>query len=129
MSIRQITQVSAVPTNVSTETAIAVSPNITLPLAGNTAKVSGVLNITAGAGTTAIVLKVRQGNGVAGAQVQGNMTHTLAAAASANVPYDVQDSSGAYAADGGIPYTVTVTQTGGTGAGTVNQGTINAESN
>lgn len=131
MAVNNQTQVLAVATNVSTETLIAVSPAITNTLSGGTVKVSGRINITAGAGTTAINLKVRQGNGLTGAILgpAAGENHTLAATASGSIAFDYDDASGAYAADGGIQYTVSVTQTGGTGAGTVNVGTINATAN
>lgn len=131
MATNNQTQVLAVPTNVSTETAIAVSPAITNALPGGSVKVSGRLNITAGTGTTAINVKVRQGNGLTGAILgpAAGENHTLAAGASGSIGFDYDDTSGAYGADGGIQYTVSVTQTGGTGAGTVNIGTINATAN
>lgn len=80
--------------------------------------IDGMLNITPGATTTAVVVKVRQGSGTAGTQVGVSMTHTLAAAASGSIPFMVEDT--APAANAGAVYSVTVTQTAGTGAGTVN---------
>lgn len=129
--------VSAVPTATSAETTIAVSDTISWNASSGLEGliIRGVLNITAGTGTTAVVLRVRKGSGTGGALVGSAMTHTLAAGSSANVAYEVLDAapianvstpSGAQS----VPtnqYTVTVSQTGGTAAGTVNYGTIGLE--
>ncbi len=82
--------------------------------------IEGVLNITTGAGTTAVVVKCRRRDatgGITGAQVGTSQTHTLAAGASANIAFEFIDPS-APTADG---YTITVTQTAGTAPGTVNE--------
>lgn len=89
-----------------------------IPAAPQPVKVSGVINITAGTTVSAIVIRVRQGAGVGGAVVGAAMTHTLAAAASASIAFAVEDVTGAIQA--GTAYTVTVVQTAGTGASTVN---------
>ena len=80
--------------------------------------VSGTVNITAGTGTTAVVIKVRQTNLVTGTQVGPSQTHTLAAGNTASISFGVSDAS-TYLEAGG-QYVVTATQTGGTGAGTTN---------
>jgi hypothetical protein len=121
--------VTAVPTNVSTETAV-----LTIPFAGGAAAnpvtgiiggsgpknlVSGSLNITPGTSTTAIVLKCRQGAAtVAGTQVSLSKTVGVTAAVPVEIPFNFDDTSGVFA----DAYTITVTQTGGTVAGTVNAG-------
>jgi hypothetical protein len=118
---------TAVATNVSTETAALTIPFssgatanalLGIPVASAAGKnvILGSLNITAGAGTTAVVVKCRQGTGVAGTQVGPSKTVTLAATASAEIPLTFQDA----APNSAEAYTITVTQTGGTGAGTVN---------
>lgn len=113
--------VSAVPTNVSTETAIATSAatNYNNP-AGQGNEIGGTVNITAGTGTTAINIKVRSGAGTGGAIIgpAAGMNHTLAAGNSASITFDVLDPT--VTPQPAQQYTVTVTQTGGTGAGTVN---------
>lgn len=81
-------------------------------------KISGVLNVLAGTGTTALVIRVRQGVGTGGAVVGAAQTVTLAAGSSASVPFSVEDTTGAVQT--GTAYTVTVVQTGASGAGTVN---------
>lgn len=129
--------VTAVPTNVSTEGVVATSDTISYTAPGGEGLiVRGVMNITAGAGTTAVVVRVRKGSGTGGALVGVAMTHTLAAAASANIPYEVLDPApivNPLATPSGVQstpanlYTVTVQQTGGTGAGTVNYATLGME--
>jgi hypothetical protein len=126
MAASNSTSVAAVPTATAAETAIATSPadpdfNSTGASTGNL--VTGVLNILAGTSTTAIVVRVRQGSGVAGALVGVATTHTLAAAASASIPFSALD----LAANASGLYTVTVAQTAGTVAGTVNQAVITAQ--
>jgi hypothetical protein len=90
-----------------------------IPAAGNSSTIidqaiSGVVNITAGAGTTAVVVKCKN---AAATQVGTSQTHTLAATASANIPFCFLDSSGV----NNTSYTITLTQTGGTGSGTANE--------
>lgn len=107
---------TAVATNVSTEgPALTLNPVQDVTPYG-TVIVSGNLNVTAGTGTTAVVVKVRQGSGTGGTQVGPSFTVTLAAGASTTIPVEVEDT----ASVSGLQYTVTVTQTGGTAAGTVN---------
>lgn len=96
-----------------------------LPGPGNTVTydISGVVNYTAGAGTTAVVLRCRR-NSVTGPQVGTSQTVTLAAAASANIAFDFIDvlTPVIAAATGDISnYVITIQQTGGTGAGTANE--------
>lgn len=131
--------VTAVPTAASAETAIATSDVVSW-IPGGSAEgliVRGVLNITAGASTTAVVVRVRKGVGLAGANVgpAAGTPHTLAAGASANIPFEILDiaptpnitfPSGAQSAAQAV-YTVSVAQTAGTVAGTVNYGTIGIE--
>ena len=117
---------TALPANAA-ETALTSTPLLQADLPGamgqqgppvQPVKISGVLNLLAGAGTTAVVIRVRQGVGLAGAIVGGTATFTLAAASSASVAFAVEDTTGVVQA--GTAYTVTISQTGATGAGTVN---------
>jgi hypothetical protein len=78
------------------------------------------LNVTPGTTTTAIVIKCRQGIGTGGTQVGSSLTHTLAAGASGQIHCKFRDSSGVPFGPGGTAYTITITQTAGTAAGTVN---------
>lgn len=114
---------TAVP---SAETVLAVTP-VQSVAAGLRVLIRGVVNLAAGAGTTAVVLKVRQGATVGGAQVGASYTVTLAAAANGSVPFAVEDASGWLGQAGGGQYCITLTQTGGTGNGSVNQGDLSVE--
>lgn len=122
----------ALPANAN-ETALFSTPVLQAALPGalgeqpgapQPVKIKGTLNILAGTTVTAIVIRVRQGVGVAGAIVgavaplTGVITHTLAAAASASIEFAVEDTTGAIQV--GTAYTVTVSQTGATGASTPN---------
>lgn len=97
------------------------TPGAAVPVAPTI--VTGVLNVTAGTSTTAVVIRVRQGIGTGGAVVGNADTHTLAAGASANIPVKKEDLVGASA------YTVTVTQTAATGNGSVNSASIDVDQN
>lgn len=120
-----------VATQVSTEGValyIAVNPGdyfnpslANLPSVGNVNNyaIDGSMNITAGAGTTAVVVRCRRGNGVTGAVVGQVETDTLAATNSASIPFDFTDQNAP--ANTFTGYSITVTQTGGTGAGNVSE--------
>lgn len=119
---------TAVPSPVSTEGVLLTYPGTggdsanpslaQVPPQGNVVnnKISGVMNYTAGTGTTAVVLRCRRG-ALAGAQVGTSQTVTLAAGASDNIPYEFQDAGAAP----NVGYVITIQQTGGTAAGTCNE--------
>lgn len=91
-----------------------------LPTMGNAQNnvIVGVANVLAGTGTTAVVIKCRRGsNTITGTQVGTSQSVTLAAGATDNVAFRFQDP-GAPPLSG---YSLTITQTGGTAAGTVNE--------
>lgn len=121
--------VTAATTLVTTaETQAATSASVPENQAGAAAQglvVRGVLNILAGTGTTAVQVRVRAGNNtLTGAQIGPTMTHTLAAAATAQVPFEVVDTTLVQA---GAQYTVTVQQVGASANGTVNLATVGSE--
>lgn len=78
-------------------------------------EIRGVLSILTGATTTAVVVTVRKGSGTGGAIVGAARTHTIGAAANAQIAFCELDTTPAAA---GQQYTVTATQTGGSGSGT-----------
>jgi hypothetical protein len=114
----------ATATAVATDTAAAEKAILTFTANQDAATgsspivIDGMLNVTPGTSTTAVVVKVRQGSGTSGTQVGSSITTTLAAAANGNVPFMFEDS--APAANAGSVYSVTITQTAGAAAGTVN---------
>lgn len=85
-------------------------------------KISGVVNVTPGTSTTAVVIRVRQGSGTGGSLVGVAQTHTLAAGNSANIAYEVLDTAGNSGA--GLLWTVTCQQTAAAANGTANIATI-----
>lgn len=112
--VQEVTAAVTLTTTIEEAVATSPLPDEAVPPAGGV-KVSGVLNVVAGAGTTAVVVKVREGAGITGTVLR-SWTHTLAAAASANIAFETSDETGP------IPigqYTVTVTQTAATGNGSV----------
>jgi hypothetical protein len=85
--------------------------------------VRGSVNITPGTGTTAVVVRVRQGNGTGGALVGNALTITAIAASPLVLPFSVLDPSATPASQ----YTVTVAQTAATANGTINQAEIETD--
>lgn len=103
------------------ETAILTTGPISTPGAGSVVNIWAALAMVAGAGTTAVVLRIRRGTGVAGAIVGEAATATLAATALGALSMAVADPLGDAA---GQVYTLTVQQTGGTGNGNVTQASV-----
>lgn len=129
-SISSTTRVAGQATQVSAEGVVITltspddlsNPSIAnLPTYGNTQNytISGTMNVTAGAGTTAVVIRCRR-NTVTGTQVGTSQTVTLAAGTLADLSFDFVDFS-ANPANQISSYVITLQQTGGTGAGTINE--------
>jgi hypothetical protein len=118
--------VTGVATSVSTEGIIATSPAISYNNPGGQGNlVSGVLNITTGLGTTALIIRVRSGTLVTSPIVGVLETDTVGASVGINLPYEFIDAAGVNATN--QQYTVTLQQTGGTGAGNVAYGTLGVQ--
>src|ERR1700758_1096914 len=77
--------------------------------------ISGVVTGTTGAGTTAIVVRVRQGVGTAGAIVPNSSTVQVGASLNTSAYFACLDTQTQYPA--GNTYSITVQQTGATGNG------------
>jgi hypothetical protein len=77
------------------------------------------LSVTEGTSGTAFVVRCRQGTTVAGTQVGPAYNVTNAAGATNDSTCPFEDSSGWLAQAGGGQYSITVTQTGATAAGSV----------
>ena len=105
------------------EKAICITPvdQDHMPGSGGFVVVEGQINVTPGTTTSAVVLKIRQGSGTGGTQVK-SLTHTLAATATGNIAFRVVDT----APVAGGQYTLTLTQTAGAAAGTVNDAVVMA---
>ena len=103
------------------EKAICITPvdQDHLSASGGYNVIEGQINVTPGTNTTAVVLKLRQGSGTSGTTVK-TLTHTLAAAAVGQIAFHVIDT----APVAGGQYTLTLTQTAGSAAGTVNDAVL-----
>ena len=108
-----------------TETAAVTSPAITeaLPHAGGLL-VQGFVNLTPGTGMTTAQLTVRQGSGITGLVVVQQQPVTVVAGAPIDMPFYGIDGA---PVSGSNQYTVTVTQAGGAGNGTLNQALITVD--
>lgn len=126
----ELTSGITAPVNAA-ETAVAsitLTPQVAVPITQPGAYaaptlIAGVINITPGTTTSAVVIRVRQGIGVSGAQVGNADTVTLAAGNSMSIPFQKYDAVGA------ASYSITVTQTGGAANGTVNSLSVDFDQN
>lgn len=80
--------------------------------------ISGCVNVTQGTNGTAVTVRVRKGEGIAGTVVGQALVSPLAAAAAGSIPFHAIDSAPADNAS----YSVTVQLTAATANGTVNGG-------
>lgn len=123
MTTLAATTVTGQTNNVGTsaETAILTTDTVAYnAVGGEGVWINGMLNLLAGTGTTAVVIRVRKGaNTTTGTIVGAARTHTLAATNSASVPVSELDTT----PGANNVYTVTVQQTGGAAAGNAN-GTV-----
>lgn len=127
--------VQAVAITLATETAVATSDTVQYSAPqGEGLVIRGVMNVTAGTGTTAVTVRCRKGaNTTSGALVGVANPDTLAAGNSESISFEFLDTapvvtpsgtaSGADVAGTNV-YTITLQQTGGTGNGTVNYGSV-----
>ena len=124
LSHQNIANGTAVP---SAETAIAVSPvNIVTVPAVTKVIIRATVNVLAGTGTTAVVARIRQGNGVGG-NVLATATITLAAGNNGQINLSVEDTAALLAAAAGGQYSLTLAQTGGSANGSVNAGDLQVD--
>jgi hypothetical protein len=103
----------------SAETVIYTTPAIQTGAGMGPIGIRVTTSITPGTGTTAIVLRVRQG-GLTGPIVGPAFTHTVAAGAVQTMTFATTDNTTFTEQAGGGSYVVTAQQTGGTGNGTTN---------
>lgn len=99
------------------ETVALVTPPVSTTFAGDSIDIEGMVDLTAGTGTTAVTLRIRRGNGITGTVVGVAEPDTLAAGNSAALQFQGVDTPGDVA---GQVYSLTVQQTGATGNGTIN---------
>lgn len=117
MANKSLTVATNATLTAAAESVVITSPpvNINNP-GGQGMEVSGVINVSTGTGTTAVVVKCHQGVGTSGTAVgpAGGVSHTIAAATNGQIAYSFLDTTTNAT---GQQYTVTVTQTGGTANG------------
>lgn len=105
----------------TTETVALVTPPVSTTWGGDQIDVEGEINITAGTGTTACVLRIRRGNGITGTVVRAADTDTIAAGSSESFLLQGIDTPGDVA---GQVYSLTVQQTAATANGTINGASV-----
>jgi hypothetical protein len=120
--IQSVQNAGATTLPTTSETVAATSPQVTTDNATRTVSIEANLNITTGAGVTALVLRVRKGS-LTGALMGNAQTVTVSAAASYNLSICADDVPGDESEQ---TYVVTVQQTGASGNGSVNQANLYA---
>lgn len=97
----------------SSNVSLAAAPGVGAKSKNN---ITGSLNITTGLTATAVVVRCRQG-GVAGTQVDQTLTVAAAASTTVSIPFAFLDPAPNFAQ----AYSITVSVTGQSGAGAVNE--------
>lgn len=109
--------------NNAVETVVAVLPNVSTQ-GGNNVDLEGTVDLTAGATTTSVTLRIRRGVDATGVAVGQPVQCNIAAA--------VRDTRSINATDtppgdlAGASYVLTATQNAGTGAGVLNSAYLSA---
>ena len=117
---------SAVTVTLAAETVVVSAPAYPVNNPGGQGvSIDGMVDITAGTSTTAIVLRVRRDT-LTGTVV-GTVTHSLAATVLGAIPFDFLDTA-ATALVGAPVYVLTAQQTAGSANGTISVATMNVES-
>lgn len=123
----QLSSPIAANTNIptTTETIVAQLDGVTTDGASRRVELNGLVDLTTGAGTTAVVLRIRRGTTITGTVVGTADTDTIIGAAGSTDPYAIQeiDTPGDV---NNLSYVLTVQQTGATGAGTAVAGQLAA---
>jgi hypothetical protein len=119
MGIMHKNTVAGTNPGASAETVIYTTPAVQTGAGMTPVGIAGTVNITPGTGTTALVIRVRQGS-LTGALVGIAASHTVAAGAPQSISFGATDLTQFTEQAGGGAYVITAQQTGGTGAGTSN---------
>ena len=125
LSHQQVPNAQAVP---SAETIAAASPvNLSVGPFATKIRVSGQVNLLTGATVTAVVLKIYRGAVIAAGQLLKTYTLTIGAAANGSIPFSVEDTVALLSQAGGGGYSFSLTQTGGTTNGSVNDADLQVD--
>lgn len=127
MANYSLTQIAAAQT-ITTTTELVVAVVTVLSGSGDVGIwFSGDVKLTTGAGTTAVTIRLRQGNGISGTIIDSTAALPIGAAVTTQAPFNLFDTSQWSSQAGGGVYSLTVQQTGATGNGTVNGGHLGVE--
>jgi len=108
------------------ETVVATLTGVLSQRGGQKVELEGQVNVTAGATTTAFVLRIRE-DSLTGNLVDEIATDTLATAVGSAEDHVIHAEHTPTGELSNKTYVLTVTQTGGSGAGTVNHGFLRAD--
>lgn len=110
---------TSIPT--TAETVIYTTPSFQVGPGQIGIAITGTVNITPGTGTSAVIIRVRQGN-LTGPVVSGAApSHAVTAGAAQSISFGVTDmTTFTEAAPSGGAYVITAQQTGATGNGAAN---------
>jgi hypothetical protein len=112
-STSTITDVPVVTTN---ETVAMVSDSVSQSIDGERVSVDGRVGLLTGTNTTAVTVRVREGNGITGTIIGETLPYTIGAAVDVQIPYGFTYNPASIA---GMVYSVTVQQTAASANGTV----------
>ena len=110
----------------ATETIVLTMSNVNTGGIGGTVTIIGMVNITTGTATTAVVVTVRRGGTITSPIVGAAITVPAAATTKYAIPFEVVDNN---LSEAGAVYTVDVTETSATGNGTVNYASVGGFTN
>ncbi len=122
-----LAKIASAQTIVTTaETVVYTTPAVVTGLGDAGVWFSGDIQLTYGAGTTAVTFRLRATN-VSGAIVDSTAAIPVTASATSQLPFNFFDLSNLTNQQGGQVYVITVQQTGATGNATVNGGHVGIE--
>lgn len=108
-----VTDVAVVTTN---ETVALVSSPVSQSVDGEAVSIEGRVSLLTGTGTTAVTLRIREGNGITGTVVGETIPVTVGAAINQPIPFGFTYNPASIA---GMVYSVTVQQTAASANGNV----------
>lgn len=128
MGVRRFSSYSETDVTLTTtaETVVATVTGVSTSQAGQTVSIRGLANITLGTNTTAVVMRVRRDSltGTVVGEVQTEQIFSAAGSTEDHEIYREESNPGEFS---GRTYVVTVSQTGATANGTVNNGSVEVE--